>query len=378
MGKIQHVSVGNRLTQADWESDSTHRINGVAYDIVRSHTVVVALAGAGAQAKAEADFVCNGSPTNDDNVTILNAINSLPNSGSGINGTKTGSLIVVGPGDIQMNGLLDFPPLQNAYIDLGNNACFGGGIRLDSSMNCVIRLPLMTGATGGICVEVYPRTAGPDSLTTFIAALVEIYGLAGTNTTGIKVNTAVTGIAKTTIRLFESGGSFTEYWNVPTTELTTNNRFISDLSAHCSAYNNADLTFTNNTETMFTFNSESYDPPGGSANPIAMHSTSSNTERIVIPVPGWYAFGGQVQWAANATGIRRLRIRHNGLTGTSLALVESNNYGASESVTMQINGSYYFAAGDYIVLTGYQNSGGDLSATYVSQFTPRLWVMKVD
>ena len=56
--------------------------------------------------------------------------------------------------------------------------------------------------------------------------------------------------------------------------------------------------------TDLTFNSETFDQGG-------LHDTGANTERITIAIPGLYLLYGQVEWAANATGLRSIVIEKN-------------------------------------------------------------------
>ena len=50
-------------------------------------------------------------------------------------------------------------------------------------------------------------------------------------------------------------------------------------SPSCNVYNNANISIATGTNTALTFNSERYDN-------AAMHSTSSNTQRITAPTGG--------------------------------------------------------------------------------------------
>jgi hypothetical protein len=117
--------------------------------------------------------------------------------------------------------------------------------------------------------------------------------------------------------------------------------------------NNGTQTCANDTYTYITFNTENIDTNG-------FHSTSTNTDRITIPagMGGKYLVQAQVRMAANTTGYRRFDIEL-GATGASLAT----------SIVAPVNGSattgtlgsvFELAAGDYIRLSVYQNSGGNL------------------
>lgn len=90
----------------------------------------------------------------------------------------------------------------------------------------------------------------------------------------------------------------------------------------------------------------------------AMHSTVSNTSRLVAQVAGRYEIKAQVNYAANSTGIRQAALLVNGTT--SIAVTNLNNVGGFGS-PVPVATEYYFAASDYVEVTGYQNSGGALA-----------------
>jgi hypothetical protein len=103
----------------------------------------------------------------------------------------------------------------------------------------------------------------------------------------------------------------------------------------------------NTTYTALTYDSENYDTD-------SFHSTSSNTSRLTIPTGkgGKYEVTAFVQWDNNATGFRIVVIYLNGTYNKSIAVETSSGYlGQPGSYTMTL------AAGDYIEIYVYQNSG---------------------
>lgn len=110
------------------------------------------------------------------------------------------------------------------------------------------------------------------------------------------------------------------------------------------------------TNTMVAWNAEEWDTD-------TMHSTSSNTTRLVATTPGRYEFKCRIVFDAHATATigRRLKIWKNGNSGELLDsdIVETPSGGSyarlfcSSWVTLD--------AGDYIEAEVYQDSGGDLS-----------------
>lgn len=129
-------------------------------------------------------------------------------------------------------------------------------------------------------------------------------------------------------------------------------------SPACFAYRSAALSISNNTATVISLDAEDNDNS-------SMHSTSSNTSRVVAPVAGVYLFIARATWLGNATGTRRLDIRKNsggsGSGGTLLAYEGPNAWGGASSATInRVEWMGPLAANDYIELAVTQTSGGSL------------------
>lgn len=112
-----------------------------------------------------------------------------------------------------------------------------------------------------------------------------------------------------------------------------------------------------------TFDTETHDTGG-------MHSTSSNTSRITIPTggSGMYLLGGGVEFAANATGYRQVALRINGTT--VIAGSRATSASGTVATLLMTNCIYPLNAGDYVELTAFQNSGGNLNINSAAEFTP--------
>lgn len=133
-----------------------------------------------------------------------------------------------------------------------------------------------------------------------------------------------------------------------------------------SVYNNANLTH-NSTGNWFTVtaNSEYFDN-------ASLHSTSSNTSRLTVPSGGGgkYLMGSSISMAANATGIRSIRI----LSGGVLLLTQVNQPGSSAvAFDVPIVTLAGLSAADYIETEAFQSSGGNLTITYSSAAHPNMW-----
>lgn len=140
----------------------------------------------------------------------------------------------------------------------------------------------------------------------------------------------------------------------------------------CRAYNNAAIAVTTATIFALTLNAERYKTIAG------MHSTSSNTHRIVATDAGLYVVQGHIQFASNATGFRGLFIFLNSvLTGSTVTAgtrIASEFRGATNGdfTEISISTMYKLAANDHLTLACYQTSGGNLNANSASAYSPEF------
>lgn len=107
------------------------------------------------------------------------------------------------------------------------------------------------------------------------------------------------------------------------------------------------------TQTVLTWNTEEYDTD-------AMHSTVSNTGRLVAPVAGKYHIEGRIAFPTNATGFRQAQIRATGVT----VYDTDTDYGPTAAGACYLHVSTFalLAAADYVEMLCSQNSGGSLTA----------------
>jgi hypothetical protein len=152
-------------------------------------------------------------------------------------------------------------------------------------------------------------------------------------------------------------------WNA---ELVDNMLWLGRDAPHCRVYNNAAISHTTTGAWQaVTLNSERHDTG-------AMHSTVSNTSRITVPTGGGgvYAVGGCVDFANNGTGVRAIGIRLNGTTFLAVHTSPTRTDGGQP--TLSIATEYLLAAGDYVELMAWQNSGGALNLTSSANFAPEF------
>lgn len=120
----------------------------------------------------------------------------------------------------------------------------------------------------------------------------------------------------------------------------------------CRAYATSDQTMSNGASVVFNLDSENYDTDG-------FHSTVTNNSRITIPTgkAGYYLITGVVTYQGGTAGQgqRDFEIKKNG--STNLAQVVSQRVSNLNFLGMSISDIQYLAVGDYIQLTGYQDSG---------------------
>lgn len=87
---------------------------------------------------------------------------------------------------------------------------------------------------------------------------------------------------------------------------------------------------------------------------------SANPTRLYARQPGLYMIVAQCHWPANATGVRELIVAKNGNTGNREIDAAVNNQGAVD-FTQVVSGEALLAAGDYIEVYPWQNSGSNLT-----------------
>lgn len=120
----------------------------------------------------------------------------------------------------------------------------------------------------------------------------------------------------------------------------------------CMLYNTGTIACGNGSGVAVTLNTEYFDTDG-------FHSTSTNTDRITIPTgkAGKYLVIGNITWDQASGGTRELALRKN---GTDFAYDDLGGFGASKT-TQRISYIMDLAVGDYVSMTGFQNSGASIN-----------------
>ena len=116
-------------------------------------------------------------------------------------------------------------------------------------------------------------------------------------------------------------------------------------------------SIANDTYAIVTFDNEIIDTDG-------FHDNTTNNGRITIPTGkgGKYLITAVVHYAANATGYRKAFVTKNGVVFTGDAIADQRTGGFSAAGSEPtFNGIVELVAGDYLLLNGWQNSGGSLN-----------------
>lgn len=120
-------------------------------------------------------------------------------------------------------------------------------------------------------------------------------------------------------------------------------------------------SLTNNTDAAVLLNVEDLDTHSG-------HSTVTDTSRWTCPTgwTGYYFVSGQVCFAANATGLRRVHLEVNGAVISGTHSILTATAVADGGVRATTSGLVHLDVGDFVELNAFQTSGGSLSTEVIS------------
>jgi hypothetical protein len=135
----------------------------------------------------------------------------------------------------------------------------------------------------------------------------------------------------------------------------------------CRAYATTDQTMNNGASVVFALDAENYDTNG-------FHSTVTNNSRITIPAGkgGYYNITATVTYTGGTAGAgqRDFAIRKNG--STDLASIVDQRVSNLNFLGMSLSDIQNLSEGDYIEITGYQDSG--TSASTFTQGSRRVFL----
>jgi hypothetical protein len=200
------------------------------------------------------------------------------------------------------------------------------------------------GVTAGVGIS-GGGTSGTVTVTNSMATAIDAKGdlIAGT---GADTFDKLTVGANDTVLTADSSTATGLKWAAPAGGVTFSGTRV---------FGSANISIANETFTVLTYNSESYDTD-------AYHSTSTNTGRITIPAgkTGYYFVWANTVFAA-ATGRRIVLLEKNG----SDNMLEVDMTGTASNDTFIWGGAaIYLTAGDYMQVKVWQSTGGNLNAKF--------------
>jgi len=126
------------------------------------------------------------------------------------------------------------------------------------------------------------------------------------------------------------------------------------------AYSGASTTLS--TATLTTIGLATAGVTGGSGVGTALSTgfVDLTNERIYGLIPGWYFATASIEFVANSTGYREVRISKNG-TSPYATTVSSTVSGTDNEIVMTSGYFYMNGSSDYLQVIGRQTSGGNLN-----------------
>lgn len=147
-----------------------------------------------------------------------------------------------------------------------------------------------------------------------------------------------------------------------------------DARPHCHAYDSAgNIVLNTGVVKVILLASELHDSTAG------MHSTSSNTSRLVAPIDGLYRFSAQVIMPTATYTVGLLNVRQNANASSTGGTSLSNTYfvrAAGQSGNPSVNSEIVrqLAAGDYLEMFVSQTSGADRTTLVTSAWFTRAYL----
>ena len=130
------------------------------------------------------------------------------------------------------------------------------------------------------------------------------------------------------------------------------------LNARVRATRTTTQSITNTTDTAIAFTTEDFDTD-------AFHDNVTNNSRLTVPASmgGIYLIIANVEFAANATGLRQLTMRINGNAATTntVGMANTPTGNATRISRLSASGIVSLSAADYVEAYVFQESGGNLN-----------------
>ena len=134
-------------------------------------------------------------------------------------------------------------------------------------------------------------------------------------------------------------------------------------------YNSVNQNVLNDTDTNVTFDSERWDSGG-------IHSTLSDTHRLTAPEDGLYVVTAHVQWAANATGYRRIALVHS-VDGVIAQLNKQAQGDGTTPDRQSIATVYQLLQTEFVYVQVRQDSGATRVISAAAAYSPEFTLTKI-
>ena len=125
-------------------------------------------------------------------------------------------------------------------------------------------------------------------------------------------------------------------------------------------YNDSNISINDDTKTVLTFNSESYDTN-------SIHDTVSNTQRLTCQTAGYYLAVANVAFDSDADGYRAVYIEHDTAGTIGLTRVNAASTGF---VILQAVAFGKLDVDDYLSVWVRHTAGAALNVLYASDYSP--------
>ncbi len=129
-------------------------------------------------------------------------------------------------------------------------------------------------------------------------------------------------------------------------------------------WNSGAIQIAHNTITTIPFNVGVFQ-----TNSSMWSSAASSGQRLVAQAAGVYRMSGNVFWNTNSSGTRSLRLLKN---GSSVIGLDARPPVAATQTAQIVSAEYVLAAGDYVELAAFQDSGSTASIASQATYSPTL------
>jgi hypothetical protein len=103
---------------------------------------------------------------------------------------------------------------------------------------------------------------------------------------------------------------------------------------------------------------------------------SGSPSRFTAPVAGVYDISGTLSFAASAAGT--MRVAGIGLNGVvNFIAVQNGVFNAANNTYIAVTTQYKLAAGDYVQLGAYQDSGGGILVQALTSYSPEFCITRI-